>query len=87
MNLQKMNPTDGKIMKKVKNWILTGIAALFVVFITGLLLHVDVIAAFAMIGLNPVSFISGIVVGIGIGYVLFTKCHGPIRRLSDSHDR
>jgi len=74
-------------MIKELSWILLGIIVLVAVFITGLLLHVDVIAVFAMIGLNPVSFFAGIVIGIGIGYVLFTRCHGPVRRLSDSHDR
>lgn len=65
-------------MKKVLKWILTGIAALFVVFIAGLLLQLNVIAVFAMIDLNPVPFIFGMVIGIGIGYVLFTRCHSPI---------
>lgn len=74
-------------MIKELSWILLGIIALVAVFIAGRVLHVDVIAVFAMIGLNPVSFFFGIVIGIGIRYVLFTRCHGPVRRLSDSYDR
>jgi len=73
-------------MIKELSWILLGIIVLVAIFITGLVLRVDVIAVFVMIGLNPVSFIFGIVIGIGIGYVLFTRCHGPIRRMSDMID-
>jgi hypothetical protein len=63
-------------MKNEFSWILLGIASVFVIFIVGPLLNVNVIAIFAMIGLNPVSFIAGIVIGIGTGYFLATGCHG-----------
>ena len=65
-------------MIKELSWILLRIIALVAVFIAGLVLRVDVIAVFAMIGLNPVSFFAGIVAWIGIGSLLFTRCHGSI---------
>ncbi|HSA38667.1 MAG TPA: hypothetical protein P5013_07255 [Methanoregula sp.] len=64
-------------MNKEFSWILLGIAAFFVVYIVGRLLNVDVTAIFAIIGINPVSFFAGIIVGIVVGYLLFTRSRGP----------
>lgn len=69
------------------SWILPGIAALIAVFFAGLLLQENIIAIVLMIGQNPGSFITGIVAGIGTGYVLFTGYRHPVlRRIHDSHD-
>lgn len=59
-------------MNKEFFWILLGIAAFLVIFIVGPLLNVNIFAIFTIIGINPVSFIAGIVIGIGMGYFLFT---------------
>jgi len=58
-------------------WILSGLTALIIVFTVCLLLRVNLIFLFELIGMNPFSFFIGLMAGIGLGYFLFRKDNRP----------
>jgi len=58
-------------------WILSGLTALIIVFTVCLLLRVNLISLFELIGMNPFSFFIGLMAGIGLGYFLFRRDNVP----------